>query len=110
MSNPFDPGMLGGLGALLGNLPQKMETMKRRTAELRVEGTAGGGLVTVRMTGSLDVDSVRIDPKAMDDRELLEDLVRAAVSDATQKARDELSRGMSDLTGGLPIPPGLLGF
>ena len=110
MSNPFDPGMLGGLGAMLGNLPQKLEAMKRRNAETRVEGSAGGGLVVVQMTGELEVDSVRIDPKAMDDRELLEDLVRAAVSDATQKARAEMARGMSDLTGGLPIPPGLLGF
>jgi DNA-binding YbaB/EbfC family protein len=116
MSQPFDFGALGALGGLgglsglLGNFQQRVEAMKQRARETRVEGVAAGGLVRVCMAGDMSVESVRIDPKAMEDRELLEDLVRVAVSEAAEKARAEIARGMSELTGGLPIPPGLLGF
>ncbi len=112
MSNPFDMGGMGGLGgmgALLGGLQQRVEDMKRRTSALRVEGNAGGK-VKVVMSGDFEVHSVSIDPSVMGDREMLEDLVRVAVSDATQKARQEMQRGVQQLAGGLPIPPGLFGF
>jgi DNA-binding YbaB/EbfC family protein len=109
MSNPFDMGGMGGLGGLLGGLQARVEEMKRRTAELRVEGSAGG-VVKVVMSGDFECQSVTIDKSAMDDKEMLEDLVRAAVSDATRKARDEMQKGVQQLAGGLPIPPGLLGF
>lgn len=106
MSNPFD---MGGMGALLGGFQQKMEDMKRNAAATEVEGSASG-LVRVKMTCDFQVTGVSIDPKAMDDREMLEDLVRAAAGDAVQKARDEMARQLKGLMGGLPIPPGLLGF
>jgi DNA-binding YbaB/EbfC family protein len=112
MSNPFDMGGMGGmggLGGLLGGLQQRVEDMKRKTAELRVEGSAGG-VVKVVMGGDFEVHSVSIAESAMGDREMLEDLVRAAVSDAARKARDEMQKGVQQLAGGLPIPPGLLGF
>lgn len=112
MSNPFDMNGLGGMGGLMGMLggfQQKMEAMKAQAARTSVEGTAGG-LVKVVMTADFNVQSVTIDPKAMDDREMLEDLVRVAVGDATDKARAEMARQMQGLMGGLPIPPGLLGF
>ncbi len=112
MSNPFDPNMLGNMGGLmgmLGGVQQKMEDMKRKAAETIVEGQAGG-VVRVKMTGDFQVKSVTIDPKAMADREMLEDLVRVAVGDATDKVRAELAAQMKGVMGGLPIPPGLLGF
>jgi DNA-binding YbaB/EbfC family protein len=109
MSNPFDAmGGMQGLMGMFGNLQQKMEEMKKKAATTEVIGTAGGGMVTVKMTAGLEVLAVEIKPEAMGDREMLEDLVRAAIGDATQKARDTMAKALSDLTGGLPIPPGML--
>lgn len=110
MSNPFDSGGMGGLMGLLGGFQQRMEDMKRKAAETEVEGTAGGGLVKVRMTCDMEVQAVSIAEEAMKDREMLEDLVRAAAGEATRKARDEMAKSIQELAGGLPIPPGLLGF
>jgi nucleoid-associated protein EbfC len=112
MSNPFDPNMLGNMGGLmgmLGGVQQKMEEMKRKSAETVVEGTASG-VVRVKMSCDFHVKAVIIDPKAMGDREMLEDLVRVAIDDATDKVRTELAAQMKGVMGGLPIPPGLLGF
>ena len=101
---------LGGLGAMFGGFQQKMAEMQAKQKALRVEGTAGGGLVKVVCTGDFEVESVTISEAAYQDRELLEDLVRAATSEALRKVRDSMKASMQDLTGGLPIPPGLLGF
>ena len=109
MSNPYDFGGLGGLGGLIGGFQQRMEAMKKKATETEVEGTAGG-MVKVRMTCDFEVTGVTIDPAAMQDREMLEDLLRAAMSEATRKARDEMQKNIQELAGGLPLPPGLLGF
>ncbi len=103
----FDPS---NLGAMMGMFQQRMATMKQQAAETRCEGTAGSGLVKVVMTGDYNVESVSIGEGAMDDRELLEDLVRAATGDALTQVRSSLEDGMKQLTGGLPLPPGLLPF
>jgi hypothetical protein len=108
MSNQDPFAAMGGLAGMLGGLQQRMEAMKERIARTEVEGIAAGGKVKVRMTCNFDVLAVSIDPSAMADRELLEDLVRAAMGDAAQKARDEMARGLRELAGGLPIPPGLI--
>lgn len=105
MSLPFD---LNSLGPLMAGFQQRMEAMKAEAASAEVEGTAGGGLVTVVATGGMQLVSVRIDPSAMDDREMLEDLVVAASNDALRKAKDLLTDKLSAATGGLPLPPGLL--
>jgi DNA-binding YbaB/EbfC family protein len=105
--NQFD---FGNLGAMLGGFQQKMAEMQTRQKAMRAEGTAGGGLVKVVVTGDFEVESVSIAQGAYEDRELLEDLVRAATSEALRKVRDAMKAGMADLAGGLPIPPGLLGF
>jgi DNA-binding YbaB/EbfC family protein len=103
--NPFD---LGNMGGLLGGLQQRMADMKEKAANTTVEGVAGGGLVKVSVTCDYHVDAVSISPDAMDDREMLEDLVRAALAEALRQARDETGKGMKDRAGGLPIPPGLI--
>ena len=72
------------MGGLMQMAQQKMQELKDGAEKLRCTGTAGGGLVKVTVSGSYQVLSVDIDPKAMGDRELLEDLVRAATSDALQ--------------------------
>lgn len=87
----------------------KMEAMQAELAELVVEGRAGGGMVTVSLSGKGDLRGVKIDPSLFkeDEVEVLEDLLLAAHSDAKAKSEAEMQRRMSDVTAGLPIPPGM---
>ena len=109
----FDPNSLGGPGGLMGMLQgfqQKMEEGKKRMAAAKHTGEAGGGLVKITVTGDYQVDQVEIGDGAMEDRELLEDLVRAALSESVRKVQEAQKEMLSEITGGLPIPPGLLPF
>ncbi|HHO53836.1 MAG TPA: YbaB/EbfC family nucleoid-associated protein [Deltaproteobacteria bacterium] len=106
----FDPNNLGGLGALLGGVQQKVQDMKARAAATQCTGEAGGGLVKVTLTGDYQVHAIEIGEGAMDDRELLEDLIRAAMAESLRQVQDQMKASMAELTGGLPIPPGLLPF
>lgn len=101
---------LGNLGALMGGFQQRMAEMKAKAAATRCVGEAGGGLVKVVMSGEYVLVDVTIDPRAMSDREMLEDLIKAATSEALRKVRAEMEASLQQLTGGLPIPPGLLPF
>jgi nucleoid-associated protein EbfC len=89
---------------------RKMADAQERLAALSVEGSAGGGLVTVTASGDGQVTKVRIDPAAVDpdDVTLLEDLVTAAVADAQRKSKELQEREMGDAVGGLGGMPGLL--
>jgi nucleoid-associated protein EbfC len=107
---------LGNFADLMRNAGKLRETVEKATeslGQLQVEGTAGGGAVTVRVNGRLEVVSVRIEPKLLadGDAELLEDLVTAAVNQGLSKAREAAARSLSSLAGGLSIPglSGLLG-
>ena len=105
---------LGNLADLMRNAGKLRETMEKATeslGQLQVEGTSGGGVVTVRVNGRLELISVRIDPKLVADRdvELLEDLITAAVNQGMNKAREAAAQSISSLAGGLSIP-GLSGF
>ena len=106
----FDPNNLGGLGAMLGGFQQKMQEIKERAAATHHTGEAGGGLVKVTLTGDYQVHAIEIGEGAMEDRELLEDLMRAAMSESLRQVQDATRQSMSELTGGLPLPPGLLPF
>lgn len=97
---------MGGMGGLMGGLQAKMAELKEKA---RGEGTAGGGIVKVIVAGDLQVLSVTIDAAAMTDRELLEDLVRAATNDALVAVQKEISAAVQQMFGGL-IPPGMLPF
>ena len=103
----FDPS---SMGPLFAGLQQAMQNMKKVAAETQCEGTSGGGLVRVVVTGDNQVVSVSIDDAAMDDRELLEDLIRAATAEALRKPREAMAGQVGALAGGLPLPPGLLPF
>lgn len=103
--NPFD---MGGMGGMFAGLQQRMQEMKDNAARTEVEGVAAGGLVKVRMTCDYNVKAVEISPDAFEDRELLEDLTRAAIAEALRQVQEETAKGMQALTGGLPIPPGLI--
>ena len=99
----------GGLGALMKQAQQMQENMKRAQDELatvEVEGAAGGGMVRVTMTCKNDIKRVVIDPSVMDDREMLEDLIAAAVNDAVRKAEAVSSTKMGAFSQGMGMPPG----
>lgn len=104
MSSPFD---MDGFNRLLGNLADSMNTMRQDAGKVEMEGTAGGGAVVVRANGNLQVLQVRIRPEAMEDREMLEDLVVVATNDALQKVQQVMSQQVGAMTQGL-LPPGLL--
>lgn len=85
---------------------QMQQRLQKQMADLRVEATAGGGMVTVVVNGSKQVQSLKIDPEVVskDDVEMLQDLILAAINDAHRKVDEELSREMGGLMGGLKIP------
>ena len=85
---------------------QMQERMQKQMAEMRIEATAGGGMVTVVMDGSKQVQSIRIDPEAVskDDVEMLQDLILAALNDAHRKADEAMAKQMQGLMGGMKIP------
>jgi hypothetical protein len=86
----------------------QMEKMQKELETATVEATAGGGAVTVVATGTQKLVSVRIDPDAAGDPEMLQDLVVAAVNEAMEKSKQMASERMQALTAGLGLPPGLL--
>ena len=98
-----------GLMKQAAELKSKMEAMQAELDRVEVDGTAGGGMVTMKMTAKGEVKSVNIDPSLMkpDDKEITEDLIVAAHADARRKAETLLQEKMKNLTGGLPLPPGL---
>ena len=85
---------------------QMQERMQKEMVDLKVEGNAGGGMVTVVMNGAKQVQSPKIDPEVVskDDVEMLQDLIVAAINDAHRKADEELSQKMGGMMGGLKIP------
>ena len=92
--------------AMMKQAQEMQERLKKQMAEMRVEATAGGGMVTVTVNGSKQVESIRIDPEVVsrDDVEMLQDLIAAAVNDAVRKVDERLGQSMSGLMGGLKIP------
>ncbi len=88
----------------------EMDRIQAEAAAKTVEGSAGGGMVTVVANGKGELLSTRIDPEVVrgEDLEMLQDLVTAAVNDALRKARELLGQEMARLAGGLGLPPGLL--
>ncbi len=85
-------------------LQAQMQKIQEELETLTVEGTAGGGVIKVVMTGKQTVESVTIEPEAAEDVELLQDLVAAAVNDAFTKTQEMAAEKMSAITGGLNIP------
>ena len=85
---------------------QMQERLQKQMAELRVEGNAGGGMVTVIVNGAKQIQSLTIDPEVVskDDVEMLQDLIVAAINDAQRKADEEMSQKMGGMMGGLKIP------
>jgi nucleoid-associated protein EbfC len=87
---------------------QMQERMQQEIAQIRVEATAGGGMVTVKMDGQKNLIGVKIDPEVAGDVEMLQDMVLAACNEAVKKVDDETKQKMGGLLGGMGLPPGLL--
>ena len=85
---------------------QMQERLQKQMAELRVEGNAGGGMVTVTVNGAKQIQSLKIDPEVVskDEIEMLQDLIVAAVNDAHRKVDEEMAQKMGGMMGGLKIP------
>jgi hypothetical protein len=98
-----------GLVKQASEFKSKMEAMQAELDQLEVEGMAGGGLVTIKLSGKGDLRGVRVDDTLLkpDQKEIVEDLIVAAHADARRKLETMLSEKMQALTGGLPLPPGL---
>ena len=99
-----------GLGDMMKQAQQmqeKMQSMQSELANIEVVGESGAGLVRITMTGRHDAKSVAIDSSLLgDDKEVLEDLIAAAINDAVRRVESENQKKMSDLTGGMQMPPG----
>jgi len=98
-----------GLGDLMKKAQEMKASMDRLQEELatkEVEAGAGGGMVTVRATGAQEIVSIDIDPSVIDpeEKEMLQDLVQAAVNEALRKSKDMMQEEMGKITGGLPVP------
>jgi nucleoid-associated protein EbfC len=98
-----------GLMKQAAQLQAKMEALQQELDKIEVEGVAGGGVVTVKLTAKSELKAVSIDPSLFkpDEKEILEDLLVAAHADARRKAEAVMQEKMGQLTGGLPLPPGL---
>jgi len=106
-------GGFGGLGSLMkqaqkqaAQFQKQLEEVQRSMADRVVEGTAGGGMVVAQMNGKQDLVALKIDPEVVDpnDVEMLQDLIIAAITQASKKAREMYQEEMNRITGGLNVP------
>ena len=100
------PKGIGDMMRQAQKLQAKMSKVQEELAEKTVEGSSGGGMVTVVANGKQEIMKIKIDPEVVDpeDIEMLQDLVIAAVNDSLKKAQEMISSEMGKLTGGLNIP------
>ena len=93
--------------AMMQQAQKMQEKLQAEIALIRVDGTAGGGMVSVKMDGHKHVLGVKIDPEVAGDVEMLQDLVLAACNEATKKVDEESQKKMGGMLGGMGLPPGL---
>lgn len=100
---------LMGMMKQVGQMQARMQQVQQDLEALEIEGQAGGGLISVTLSGKADVKRVRIDPSLLkpDEAEILEDLLIAAIADAKGRVEATMQQKMQEVTGGLPLPPGL---
>src|ERR1700683_5015818 len=98
----------GNMQAMMQKAQQMQQKMQEEIALIRVEASAGGGMVTVHMDGHKNVTAVKIDPEVAGDVEMLQDLFLAASNEATKKVDEETQKKVGGMLGGMGLPPGLL--
>ncbi|AKN92534.1 YbaB/EbfC family nucleoid-associated protein [Xanthomonas oryzae pv. oryzicola] len=102
--------MRGNIAQLMQQAQKMQENLQRaqdELAKLEVTGTAGGGMVSVTLTGAKECRKVRIDPSILSDQEMAEDLIAAAFNDASNKIDAESKDRMGSATAGMQLPPGM---
>lgn len=99
--------MPGNMQNMMKQAQEMQQKLQEQIAAIRVEASAGGGMVTVKMDGHKSVLSVKIDPEVAGDVEMLQDMVLAAFNEAAKKVDDEAQGKMGGMLGGLGLPPGM---
>jgi DNA-binding YbaB/EbfC family protein len=99
--------MPGNMQAMMQQAQKMQEKLQAEVALIRVDGTAGGGMVSIKMDGHKNVLGVKIDPEVAGDVEMLQDLVLAACNEAVKKVDEESQKKMGGMLGGLGLPPGM---
>ena len=99
--------MPGNMQAMMQQAQKMQEKLQQEIALIRVDGTAGGAMVSIRMDWHKNVLGVKIDPEVAGDVEMLQDLFMAACNEATKKVEEESQKKMSGMLGGMGLPPGL---
>jgi DNA-binding YbaB/EbfC family protein len=97
----------GNMQNMMKQAQQMQERLQQEIAQIRVDASAGGGMVSVKMDGQKNLLSVKIDPEVAGDVEMLQDLVVAACNEAVKKVEEEAKQKMGGMLGGLGLPPGM---
>jgi DNA-binding YbaB/EbfC family protein len=97
----------GNMQSMMKQAQQMQARMQEEVAQIRVEASAGGGMVTIKMDGQKNVLNCKIDPEVAGDVEMLQDMVVAACNEAVKKVDEETQSKMSGMLGGLGLPPGM---
>ena len=97
----------GNMAQMMKQAQQMQEKLQQEIQQIRVEASAGGGMVTVQMDGQKNMLSVKIDPEVAGDVEMLQDMVVAAANEAVKKVDEQIKGKMGGMLGGMGLPPGL---
>jgi nucleoid-associated protein EbfC len=98
----------GNMQQMMRQAQQMQEKLQGEIAQIRVEASAGGGMVTVQMDGQKNLLAVKIEPEVTGDVEMLQDMIVAAANEAVKKVDGEIQQKMGGMLGGMGLPPGLL--
>ena len=99
--------MPGNMQAMMQQAQKMQERLQAEIAQIRVDGTAGGGMVSIKMDGHKNVLGVKIDPEVAGDVDMLQDLVLAACNEAVKKVDEESQKKMGGMLGSMGLPPGM---
>ena len=98
----------GNMQKMMQQAQQMQQQLQEEIARIRVEASTGGGMVTVKMDGQKKVLSIEIDQEVLEDRDMLQDMVRGAVNEAAKRVDDEAQSKMGGMLGGMGVPPGMM--
>ena len=97
----------GNMQQMMKQAQQMQERLTQEVAQIRVEASSGGGMVTIQMDGQKNMLGIKIDPEVAGDVEMLQDMILAAFNEAIKKVDDEVKQKMGGMLGGMGLPPGL---